>query len=145
MTTQNEFLKDFILPPRRKTPYQLSKKSKSRLNGVDGRLVDLVNETLFYIDVSVIEGLRSVETQKQYLAIGVSKTMKSKHLVGKAVDLYPYPVPRLQSGSIDSNSEKWNQLGGVVLTLARAMGIKVQWGGLWTSIIDKPHFEIKET
>ena len=64
MTTQNEFLKDFILPPRRKTPYQLSKKSKSRLNGVDGRLVDLVNETLFYIDVSVIEGLRSVETHK---------------------------------------------------------------------------------
>lgn len=145
MPSQNEFLKDFILPPRRRIPYQLSKVSKSRLNGVDGQLVDLVNETLFYIDVSVIEGLRSVETQKQYLALGVSKTMKSKHLVGKAVDLYPYPVPRLASGEIDSNSEKWNQLGGVVLTIARAMGIKVQWGGLWTSFIDKPHFEIKET
>lgn len=96
------------------------------------------------MDVSVIEGLRSIETQKQYIALGVSKTMKSKHLVGKAVDLYPYPVPRLSSGEIDSNSEKWNQLGGVVLTVAMAMGIKVQWGGLWTSFIDKPHFEIKE-
>lgn len=144
MSGQNEFLRDFVLPPRRKTPYLLSRNSKKRLNGVDGRLVDLVNEILFYIDVSVIEGLRSVETQKQYVALGVSKTMRSKHLIGKAVDLYPYPVPRLQSGEIDSNSEKWNQLGGVVLTIARAMGIKVQWGGLWTSFIDKPHFEIKE-
>lgn len=144
MPSQNEFLKNFILPQRRKTPYTLSKKSANNLNGVDGQLVDLVKEALFYIDFSVIEGLRSVETQKQYVALGVSKTMLSKHLVGKAVDLYPYPVPRLPSGEIDSNSEKWNQLGGVVLTLARAMGIQVQWGGLWTSFIDKPHFEIKE-
>lgn len=144
MPSQNEFLKNFILPQRRKTPYALSKKSANNLNGVDGRLVDLVKEALFYIDFSVIEGLRSIETQKQYVALGVSKTMLSKHLVGKAVDLYPYPVPRLTSGEIDSNSEKWNQLGGVVLTLARAMGIQVQWGGLWTSFIDKPHFEIKE-
>ena len=96
------------------------------------------------MDVSVIEGLRSVTTQKYYVSIGVSKTMRSKHLQGKAVDLYPYPVPRKSSGEIDSEAECWNELGRLGIVLSRRLGIPVQWGGLWVSLVDKPHFEIKE-
>ena len=43
---------------------------------------DELREELF-----VIEYFRSVETQRAYVARGVSKTMNSKHLQGLAVDL----------------------------------------------------------
>ena len=46
---------------RRESPYRLSKTSLARLKGVDQRLVSLVYEMLWYIDVSVIEGLRTLE------------------------------------------------------------------------------------
>lgn len=137
-------LKDYTLPKRHSTPFPLSKKSKNRLDGVDVQLVRLVHEMLYYMNISVIEGLRSVDTQKYYVSIGVSKTMNSKHLSGKAVDLYPYPVPRKEEGEIDSDSPAWDEMGKLALTLARALGIQIQWGGLWVSLIDKPHFEIKE-
>ena len=70
---------------RRESPYRLSKTSLARLKGVDQRLVSLVYEMLWYIDVSVIEGLRTLEQQRQNVAKGVSQTLKSKHLKGKAV------------------------------------------------------------
>ena len=142
--SEESLLAGWRTPTRRSTPFQLSKKSKARLDGVDKRLVALVEEILHYIDVSVIEGLRSVATQKYYVSIGVSKTMRSKHLQGKAVDLYPYPVPRLSSGEIDSDAECWDNLGRLGIVLSRRLGIPVQWGGLWVSLVDKPHFEIKE-
>lgn len=137
-------LNKYNLPERRPEPYKLSKRSQERLAGIDPRLQALVRQILFYIDISVIEGLRSVATQKYYCSIGVSKTMKSKHLVGKAVDLYPYPVPRCEDGTIDSMSPAWDRLGAVAIILASKMGIPIQWGGLWATLVDKPHFEIKE-
>ena len=132
------------IPERRPEPYKLSKRSQERLAGIDPRLQALVKQILFYMDISVIEGLRSVTTQKYYCSIGVSKTMRSKHLVGKAVDLYPYPVPRCEDGSIDSKATAWDKLGAIAMFLAARMEIPLQWGGLWTSFVDKPHFEIKE-
>ena len=71
--------------------------------------------------------------------------MRSKHLVGKAVDLYPYPIPRLANGEIDSNAKVWNTLGRVGTFCAGKLGYpEISWGGFWTSLIDKPHFEIEE-
>lgn len=134
----------YNLPERRPEPYKLSKRSQERLAGIDPRLQALVRQILFYIDITVIEGLRSVATQKYYCSIGVSKTMNSKHLLGKAVDLYPYPVPRKADGTIDSDADAWDRLGAVAIILASKMGIPIQWGGLWTTLVDKPHFEIKE-
>lgn len=126
-------------------PFGLSKTSQARLEGVDPRLVSLVHEILWYMDVSVIEGLRSVTQQQQNVKKGVSKTMKSKHLVGKAIDLYPYPIPRLADGRIDSNAKVWNTLGRVGTFCAGKLGYpEIFWGGFWTSLIDKPHFEIEE-
>lgn len=129
---------------RRKQPYKLSQKSRERLKGVDARLVALVHEVLYYTDVSVIEGLRSIAQQKENVAKGVSQTMKSKHLEGKAVDLWPYPVPRLANGQLDSSAQSWNQMAFVVGYCAGKLGLNITWGGEWKTLVDKPHFQLED-
>lgn len=128
---------------RREKPYALSSRSKLRLRGVNPLLQELVEEILFYMDISVIEGLRDLETQKRYVRDGVSKTLASKHLEGLAVDLYPYPVPRTPTGEIDSESPRWDQLARVAYYCAGKIGIpNLEWGGTWKSLVDKPHFQL---
>lgn len=129
---------------RRESPYRLSKTSLARLKGVDQRLVSLVYEMLWYIDVSVIEGLRTLEQQRQNVAKGVSQTLKSKHLEGKAVDLWPYPVPRQVNGQLDSRSEAWNRMAFVAGYCAGQLGLKLTWGGEWKTLVDKPHFQLED-
>ena len=72
--------------------YNLSSRSKSRLEGVEEDLVKVVERAieLTEVDFGVIQGLRTMEEQKSLVAKGASKTMKSKHLEGKAVDLMAY-------------------------------------------------------
>ena len=59
------------------------------------------------MDFSVREGVRTPETQKEYVAKGVSKTMASKHLIqpdgyGHAVDLYPSPIDMVKVNKGDA-------------------------------------------
>ena len=68
------------------------KRSKQRLEGVDDRLVKVLNKAVEYFDITVIEGLRSQERQNQLVEEGKSKTKFGKHVQGKAVDIAPYPV-----------------------------------------------------
>ena len=72
--------------------YELSQRSLSRLDGVDERLVKVVCAAikLSNVDFGVSEGLRTEERQKELVSKGASKTMKSKHLEGRAVDLVGY-------------------------------------------------------
>lgn len=127
---------------RQSRPYPLSAASKKRLEGVHPDLVALVLEMLWYFDISVVEGLRDAETQRRYVAEGKSKTMASKHLVGLAVDLYPYPVPK-KGREIDSTSIAWDKMALVAYYCAGKLGIEnLEWGGTWKSLVDKPHFQL---
>ncbi|UIW10559.1 endolysin [Aeromonas phage BUCT695] len=94
-------------------------------------------------DVTVLEGIRTKERQKDLVAKGASKTMNSKHLTGDAVDLAPYPI--------DWNDKaRFNQLAAVMLETSKELGIKIRWGGDWNmngdwkdeKFYDGPHFEL---
>ena len=130
---------------------RFSRKSRSKLEGVDARLVLLVEEVVKYFDITVIEGKRSQERQNQLVKEGKSKTKFGKHVQGMAVDIAPYPI--------DWNArDDFHYLGGFVLGIACKMGINVRWGGDWSSsslaieqrttidnnFDDLVHFEIKE-
>ena len=60
--------------------FKLSRRSLDRLEGVDERLVAVVNHaiTATKVDFGVIQGLRTLEMQKELVAKGASQTMKSK-------------------------------------------------------------------
>lgn len=116
--------------------YKLSQRSLDRLKGVHPDLVKVVKRAIELTDhdFSVIEGVRSVETQREYVAKGVSKTMNSRHITGHAVDLYPVGRPT-----------PWERCVVVAKAMQKAadeFGVPIVWGGSWKSFYDGPHFEL---
>lgn len=119
---------------------ELSELSKKRLEGVDERLKAVVMgcaaRCRFPFNVS--EGLRSEAKQREYVKQGKSRTMKSKHLIGKAVDLYPLSMNRKE---VDWS--RFEDLADVMFEVAKEMEVEVIWGGHWKTFVDKCHFELK--
>ena len=130
---------------------RFGKRSTERLRGVDAKLVNVLNEVVKYFDITIIEGLRSQERQNELVAQGKSKTKFGKHVLGKAVDMAPYPIDW-------QARDDFHLLGGFVLGIASQMGVNVRWGGDWSSsslykgkrttkdnsFDDLVHFELKE-
>ena len=108
--------------------YKLSRRSLDKLEGVDEQLVAVVNMaiTLTKIDFGVIQGMRTVEQQKELVAKGASQTMKSKHLEGRAVDLMAYINGR---GSWELNV--YDEVADAMKEAAKALGVKIRWGAAW--------------
>tara|TARA_R110000765_G_scaffold237295_1_gene339981 strand:- start:408 stop:785 length:378 start_codon:yes stop_codon:yes gene_type:complete len=123
---------------------RFGKKSKERLKGVKPKLVNVLNELVKIMDVTIIEGLRTEARQKELVAQGKSKTKYSKHLQGKAVDLAPYPINW-------KDRERFHYMGGMVRGIGKQMGVRIRWGGDWdsdgeikdNSFDDLVHVEIK--
>jgi len=124
--------------------YKFGKRSRNRLKGVDSRLVNVLNELIKIMDVTVIEGLRSAERQKELLAKGATKVKYSKHMEGKAVDIAPYPIDW-------DDRERFHYMGGMIRGIAKALNLDIRWGGDWDSdgeikdnkFDDLVHIEIK--
>jgi peptidoglycan L-alanyl-D-glutamate endopeptidase CwlK len=108
--------------------YELSQRSLTRLEGVDERLVRVVCAAikLSNVDFGVSEGLRTEERQKELVSKGASKTMKSKHLEGKAVDLVGYI-----SNQVSWEVTTYDDIADAVKMAAQAEGVKVRWGAAW--------------
>lgn len=89
------------------------------------------------LDFIVIEGLRTMQRQRELYASGASKTMNSRHLTGHAVDLLPIGK--------EGAAFAWplyDKLGPAVKAAADAEGVKIDWGGDWPKFRDGPHFQL---
>ena len=108
--------------------FKLSRRSLDRLVGVDERMVAVVKAaiTVTKTDFGVIQGLRTVEQQKELVAKGASQTMKSKHLDGLAVDLMAYINGR---GSWELNL--YDDLADAMKEAADMTGVQIRWGAAW--------------
>ena len=121
------------------------KRSRERLKGVNAKLVNVLNELIKIMDVTIIEGLRTEERQKQLLKDGATKVKYSKHMEGKAVDLAPYPVDW-------DDRERFHYMGGMIRGIGQQLGVKIRWGGDWdsdgeikdNSFDDLVHVEIRD-
>lgn len=120
--------------------FKLSKRSESNLAGVNADLVRVVRRAIQIseVDFSVIEGLRAVERQRDLVAKGASRTMRSKHLTGHAVDCAPWV-----NGSIPWNDwDAFESVANAMKAAAKELNIKIEWGGDWKTFKDGPHFEL---
>lgn len=113
--------------------FKLSKKSLSKLEGVDPRLVKVIKRAieLTEVDFTITEGLRSKATQALYVKQGKSQTMNSKHLEGLAVDLAAWV-----NGTINWNFDYYFKIADAVRKASIELGIKVKWGGAWRYLND---------
>jgi peptidoglycan LD-endopeptidase CwlK len=109
--------------------FKLSKRSIGRLDGVDAGLVAVVKRAieLTKVDFGVTEGLRSVETQRSYVAAGKSQTMKSKHLDGRAVDLVAYI-----GSSVSWELNLYDDIANAMRVAAIELDVAIKWGAAWS-------------
>lgn len=142
---------------------QLDARSVQRLQGVHDDLVDVVKRA-FEITPQpfiVTEGLRTVSRQKQLVAAGASKTMRSRHLTGHAVDLAAF-IDLDGDGQKDLNeSIRWDwplyyKLAEAMRLAGEELDVPIEWGGNWrllngngpvkegdlAQFADGPHFQL---
>lgn len=108
--------------------YQLSQKSLDKLSTVKPGLQKVVLRAiqLTTVDFGVIEGIRTLEQQKEYVAKGVSKTLDSKHLTGDAVDLMAYVGGR---GVWELNV--YDEVADAMKKAAIELQTPIRWGAAW--------------
>tara|TARA_B100000941_G_C28375176_1_gene484287 strand:+ start:252 stop:704 length:453 start_codon:yes stop_codon:yes gene_type:complete len=108
--------------------FKLSKRSLSRLEGVDERMVRVVKTaiTVSKIDFGVICGLRTIEEQRELVAKGASQTMKSKHIDGLAVDLMAYI-----GGRASWELNLYDDIADAMKIAADEEDVSLRWGAAW--------------
>jgi hypothetical protein len=119
--------------------FKLSKRSLDRLNGVDDDLVAVVKRAieLTKVDFGVTEGIRTLDRQRVLFNEGKSKTMKSKHLIGRAVDVVAYV-----NGKVSWDKEHYVTISKAFKQAAKELEVSIRWGGDFKSFFDGPHYEL---
>lgn len=76
---------------------------------------------------------RTKEEQAELVRAGKSRTMKSKHLDGKAFD-----IAVIKNGKVSWDFEDYKPYGKI------GESVGLAWGGNWKTFKDGPHFELRE-
>ena len=127
--------------------FKLSAKSKERLEGVNPRIIEIVDLalTITHIDFGIPGdgGIRTAERQLELYEKGVSKcdgyNAKSYHQTGRAFDVYAYV-----DGKASWNRGHLTSVATAILQAASELGYKLEWGGHWRTWQDYPHFQLKK-
>jgi len=119
--------------------YVLGARSLKRLEGVHPDLVKVVKRAIKITDTdfTVLEGVRTLAKQREYVAAGASKTMNSRHLTGHAVDL-----GALVNGKVRWDWPLYHKIAKAMKQAAKDVGVPIVWGGDWRTFRDGPHFEL---
>lgn len=139
--------------------FKFSQFSLDRLEGVHPKLQMIVSEVMAMqvMDFRVVEGVRTLERQKELVAAKKSKTLDSKHLIqpdgfGHAVDLFPYPIDMERVNKGDAREiARFGVLAGLVKAVAFSHNVRVVSGMDWDgdgevldhTFFDAPHFQIE--
>ena len=108
--------------------FKLSQRSLDKLKGVNDDLVYITQDAigLSKVDFGVYYGLRTEAEQRELFESGASKTMKSKHLTGHAVDLMAYVGSK---GSWALNL--YDDIADAMAQAARNNNVGLRWGAAW--------------
>lgn len=119
--------------------FALSRRSLKSLSGVHPDLVAIVQRAIELTDTDfvVTEGRRTLARQKALVAAGASKTLKSRHLDGHAVDLAP-----LVGRTVRWDWPLFHRLAAAMDAAATELGLPLEWGGRWKTWKDGPHFQL---
>ena len=145
--------------------YRFSRRSRARLNTCHPDLVAICEEVIKVYDFSVLEGLRTLEKQREYYETGRSKLdgikKKSKHQddgsgKSKAIDIMPYKKGTNAFSGKEKDVRRFYYLAGLMKMAAEKLleegkiSHRLRWGGDWDdddiyndqNFDDLPHFEL---
>ena len=109
--------------------FTLSQRSLGRLDGVKNELHSVVTTAigLTNVDFGVTCGLRTEKEQEDLVARGASKTMKSKHLTGDAVDVVAY----IGGSRISWELNLYDDIADAFKEASVREGVGIKWGASW--------------
>lgn len=125
--------------------WKLSKRSQLNLQKVHPDLVRVVYRALELspYDFGITEGLRTLETQKQYVEEGKSKTMNSRHL--EQEDGYSHAIDiSVFAPKLTWEHKHFRKVIQAFVTAAIEEGVQLRFGGLWENFLDSPHIELNK-
>lgn len=119
--------------------FRLSSRSRARLVGVHPALTAVVEAAITRtpVDFMITEGLRTAERQNALIKAGASRTTRSRHLTGHAVD-----VAALVEGQVRWDWPLYGRIAEAFKAAARDLKTPLIWGGDWKTLRDGPHFEL---
>lgn len=121
--------------------FTLSQRSLRFLTGVHADLVKVVKRAAELapdgVEFIVTEGVRTALRQAELFKAGATRTMKSRHLDGHAVDL-----AALVAGEVRWDWPLYARLAELMKAAAHEHGVDLDWGGDWLTFKDGPHFEL---
>ena len=122
--------------------FRFSSRSLCNLEGVHPDLVAVAHRALEIteIDFLVTEGLRTREKQIELVRAGASRTTRSRHLTGHAIDVAAWVV-----GEVRWDWPLYEELSRAFKQAAFELKVPIVWGGDWKSFRDGPHYELSRT
>lgn len=119
--------------------FVLGTRSLTNLWGVHADLVKVVKRAIEItpMDFAVVEGVRTLARQRYLVATGKSKTLKSRHLTGHAVDLAP-----VKNGTISWDWDDFWPVINAMDTASAELHIQHEAGGHWKNFPDGPHHQL---
>ena len=113
------------------------------MRGVDPNLISLAKKAreISPIPFEITEGLRTKDRQAYLVKTGKSRTMKSYHLRGKAIDFVAMP-----GGKVSWDIKDYKTIVEKAFKpAAKALGLTgaITYGLYWKSIVDGPHVQIE--
>lgn len=115
--------------------YRFSADSLEELATCDQRLILVAFKAIEVVDFSIIEGARTAARQRELYMKGKTKRIHSNHIVddknkvSRAFDFLPYPFSYTEEDW--NNRERFAILGGTIIGIGYALGVKLRWGGDW--------------
>ena len=119
--------------------FVLGARSRQRLQGVHPDLIRVVERAIQIteVDFTVLEGLRTPARQQQLVKAGASRTLRSRHLTGHAVDLGAFV-----EGEVRWDWPLYYKIAKAVKAAAAELGVPIEWGGDWRTFKDGPHWQL---
>ena len=138
---------------------KFGKQSQDRLATCHPKIQLIMNEAIKTYDFTVLCGTRTPEEQYElykkgrelqadgtWKKIGATvtnidgRTKKSQHNYSPshAIDIAPYPIDW-------NNIARFIELSKIVKQCAKNLGIKIEYGGDWTSLKDYPHYQLDKS
>jgi peptidoglycan LD-endopeptidase CwlK len=119
----------------------LTARDEIRLQGVHPDLVAVVRRAHDFLPPElgfiVSEGLRTPARQAELVRVGASRTHRSRHLTGHAVDL-----AATVNGDVRWDWPLYDRIAKAMKMAAADLGVRIVWGGDWLTFRDGPHFEL---
>ena len=145
--------------------YSFGKRSQGRLDTCHPDIVKIMNEVIKIYDVSIIEGIRTAEKQKEYFETGRSQLdgvhKKSKHQddgsgLSHAIDIMPYKKGTNAFSGKEEDNRRFYFMMGIVYAVSEKLleegkiSHRVRFGLDWDgdhiysdqNFTDMPHLEL---